>query len=197
MNGEERVVVTRQFDVDLELSDGDGRTVIGRCVPYNAPARVKDEFGPVYREAFLPGAFQEMAKAPNRVGLNYRHGTGLMDYVGKCVALDEQPDGLYGTFRLFDDAEGNKARTLVQEGVLTGLSVEADIIRSVHSPDGVVQRAKARLTGVALCQNPAYVDAEVLAVREAPGEILIPEFDPALAERVGRFVALPEGLQTT
>jgi HK97 family phage prohead protease len=200
--GLERVVIQRSFSSEFEV--GDGRTVIGRCVPYNVPALVRDGGGPLYREMFLPRAFQAMSRAPDRlkrITLDFRHGRALTDLVGKCVELNEADDALYAHFEMFDDADGNKALSLVRDGVLTGMSVEADAIKSTRGQDGIVRRSKARLIGVALVREGSYVDAEVVAIREAAAERLaevgaLSPLDPVLARRLGRHVTLPSALTT-
>ena len=41
------------------------------------------------------------------------------------MALREEADALYGTFRVHPGTDGDKALHMVNEGVLTGLSIEA------------------------------------------------------------------------
>jgi HK97 family phage prohead protease len=198
----DRVVIQRSFSTEFEV--GDGRTVIGRCVPYNVPALVRDNGGPLYREMFIPRAFQAMSRAPDRlkrITLDFRHGRALTDLVGKCVELTDADDALYAHFEMFDDADGNKALSLVRDGVLTGMSVEADAITSRRGEDGIVRRFKARLIGVALVREGAYVDAEVVAIREAAAERIaqvgaLAPIDPVLARRLGRHITVPEPLRS-
>lgn len=159
----------------LELSgDGDGRTLIGRIVPYNVIAQVADppDFRQ-YRETFAPGAFRPQLSAANRVLLNFEHRQGISDVIGRGVELQDQPDGLYGSFRVLDHADGDKALELVNAGVLRGMSTEFSVRKS-RTVDGVVTRLDARIANVALCREygsdyagpkAAYEGAEVLAVR--------------------------------
>jgi len=48
------------------------------------------------------------------------------------------------------------------------VSVEAIPIESQRTKEGVVRRLSAKLLNVSLCRNPAFPDAQVLAVRENP-----------------------------
>jgi len=164
----ERIVREVTFAVE-----GDGRTIEARIVPYNVPTKVVDAphnggTGIPYMERWSPGAFEKQAKAADKVLLNYEHEDGLRGIVGHGTALREAPDALYGTFRVHPGPDGDKALHMVNEGVLTGLSIEAIPTRTERSHDGIVERVKARLDKVALCRSPAYSDAMVLAVREAP-----------------------------
>jgi hypothetical protein len=166
---EERTIHVRSFEADLV--EGDGRTIEGRIVPYDTPASVADPGGPSYREQFARGAFVAQLRAPSRVRvlLNFEHDQTLRGVVGHAVSLEDRFDGLHGQFRALADADGDKALQLVNEGLLTGLSLEFAALRS-RVVDGVVTRTRVRLDKVALCRFPAYMGAEVLAVREQPDD---------------------------
>jgi HK97 family phage prohead protease len=159
--------------------EGDGRTIEARIVPYNTPTQVVDRpehggTGVPYLERWRPGAFAKQAKAPHRVEvyLNFEHEPGIRGIVGHGVALREEPDALYGTFRVHPGPDGDKALHMVNEGILTGLSVEAIPTRTERTSEGIVDRVRAFLDKVSLCRAglAAYQAAEVLAVREAPPE---------------------------
>jgi HK97 family phage prohead protease len=164
-------------EVTFAVADHDGRTIEARVIPYNTPAKVVDSpanggTGIPYIERWLPGAFDRQTNAANRVEvwLNIEHEDGFRGVIGHGTALREAPDALYGTFRVAPGPDGDKALHLVNEGVLTGLSVEAIPSASRRSPEGIVERVKARLDKVALCRAgiTAFKEAQVLAVREAP-----------------------------
>jgi HK97 family phage prohead protease len=167
-----REVVHREINFDIS-PEGDGRTLYTRIVPYNTPHEVADppDFVP-YMEQWKPGVFDRQLKAANRVDvlLNFEHEKGIGGVVGRGVELRSETDGLHGTFRLLNGPDGEKARELVREEVLTGMSLEAVVMKSSRSSNGVVSRTEARLRNVALCRNPAFPGAEVLAVREQPEE---------------------------
>jgi HK97 family phage prohead protease len=165
---EEHRVHVRAFEA--ELAEGDGRTIEGRIVPYEVPALVADDpRGRAYREQFARGAFVAQLRAPSRVRvlLNFEHDQTLRGVVGHAVALEDRFDGLHGQFRALPDADGDKALQLVNEGLLTGLSLEFAALRS-RVVDGIVTRTRVRLDKVALCRFPAYAESQVLAVREQP-----------------------------
>jgi HK97 family phage prohead protease len=160
-------VIRREFQAEL-VPVGDGRTIDLRIVPYNTVARVKDPGGPAYDEEWLPGVFDKQVKAANRVFVNVEHEQGFGGVVGRGQEFGEADDAFVGSVRVLSGPDGDKALELINDGVLTGVSVEAIPLKSQRTPEGVVQRVKARLLNIALCRNPAFVDAQVLAVREAP-----------------------------
>jgi len=171
--------ITIQRDVSFELQEeGDGRTLYTRIVPYNKPATVSDppDFVP-YQEAFLEGAFDKQLKAAHRVDvfLNFEHQRGLGGLVGRGTSLTTAPDGLYGQFRVLNGPDGDKALELINDDVLTGMSIEATVLRSTVK-DGITWRKDARIVNAALCRPSiaAYGgSAAVLAVRtddETAGE---------------------------
>lgn len=160
-------IVTRAFTADLEL-DGDGRTIVGRCVPYDMPTLVADEDNPApYMETWRRGAFRNAVKDPPRVLFNYMHQTSVLDTLGRAASFTETDSGLDGVFRVSATRAGDHALELVRDGTYRGLSIHAAVIRSRHTPDGVVERHHARLLHVALVDQPAYTDAVVTAVRSS------------------------------
>lgn len=173
-------VIRREFQAEL-TPVGDGRTIDMRIVPYKVKARVRDAHGPEYEEEWLPGVFDKQIKAANRVFVNVEHEKGFSGVVGKGAEFREAKDGFHGSVRIDEGPAGDKALRFVNEGALTGVSLEAIPLEWRHSPDGVVQRVKARLINIALCRFPAFSGAEVLAVREVatPEE---PEPEPPAPE---------------
>jgi HK97 family phage prohead protease len=187
-----------------EIAPGDGRTVDLRIVPYNEQATANDGGGGLargiaYEEEFVAGVFSHQLKAANRVLANFEHQPGIGGVVGHGILLREETDGFYGSFRLHETTDGDKALMLVKEGVLDGVSLEFAPVRSMRTAAGVVRRLKAHLDSVALVRNPAYKGAKVLAVRE---EIMLDEAllplapDPVMLERLRELgLELPERYQ--
>lgn len=176
---------TREFRVEFT---GDGRTLDMRVVPYNEVATVSDppDYRP-YQEMFLEGSFDGQLNAPNRVSVlvNFEHDQGLRSIIGHGTELRSEKDGLYGSFRVLEGADGDKALQLVHEGVATGVSVEFASKRS-KVVNGVTQRIQAHLDKLALTRTglQAYKTAEVLAVRTEAVEFEPVELNTALTERL-------------
>lgn len=202
----ERETLLRIFPFELEAT-GDGRTIEGLVVPYNKPQTVSDppDFRP-YQEVFLPGAFRNAVKAPNRVLLDFEHygaiadalksGGSMAGALGHAVELEERPDGLWGRFRVLNHTDGDKALEFVREKVLAGFSAVFNPLRSVRLPDGTMQRVKVHLDRVSLCRVGAYPEAQVLALRTAhPVEFEpLPPFDQEVAGALAKFVYVPPAL---
>lgn len=176
----ERAVAIRRLDTTIEA--GDGRTVSFRIAPFGETATCADGLGGMprgvpYKEELMPGLYDKQLRAANRVLLNFEHQQGLAGIVGHGVDLERRGDGYHASFRIHDNADGDKALTLVKEGVLRGASVESYWLKSIRSAAGVVQRVKAHLEAVAICRQGAYPGAVMTGLRtgELPDEILIDE----------------------
>jgi HK97 family phage prohead protease len=137
----------------------------------------------------MPGVFSHQVNAANRVLVNFEHQPGIGGVVGHGLELRDAADGFHGSFRLHGSPDGDKTLLLVKEGILDGVSLEAMPVKTVRTTAGVTQRVRANLRAVALCRNPAYADAKVLAVREAiiDEEMLPVDIDPELIERCRRL----------
>jgi len=162
-------VECRTVAFELELrADGDGRTLIGRAVPYGPTADI-----PGGTERFVSGAFaRQIAAGPDalqRVKLFGSHTERLSGQfgVGKTVALSEQSDGLHGAWQMYDTPRGNEALHLVSTGEVRGLSVGFKALSSRRAADGALERVAAHLDHVTLTNEPAYTDAAIVAVRSA------------------------------
>ncbi len=164
--------VTVHRVVDFDMGGGDGRTLHTRIVPWDTPATVADppDFIP-YQEMWAKDAFDKQLNAANRVNvlMNFEHEKGIGGVVGRGVELRKENDGLHGVFRMLTSQDADKALELVHEEILTGLSLEASVRRVSRTAD-IVVRQDARLVNVALCRNPAYAEARVLAVRQEAEE---------------------------
>jgi HK97 family phage prohead protease len=128
---------------------------------------------------FMPGAFTRQLSTPGRdkVLLNFEHEVGIRGVIGQSLSFRERDDGLYGSFGVHENTDGDKALEMINTGLLTGLSAEFRPTRGgSRRVDGVVQRLRAQLDKVSLCRYPAYQAAQVLAVREEPDDPPPPEF---------------------
>jgi HK97 family phage prohead protease len=161
-------IMTRGFDVALEVrADGDGRTVLGRAVPYGQTAPI----GGGKQERFVMGAFSRQIGGGqlHTVKLHASH-TGrqagdILSQVGKTVHLAEQSDGLHGAWQLYDTAAGDHVLQLVRTGEVTGLSIGFKALDTKLGSDGAYERHGAHLDHVALTTSPVYAGAQVTAVR--------------------------------
>jgi HK97 family phage prohead protease len=91
--------------------------------------------------------------------------------IGRMTAAETRKDGIYATFKLSRSTSGNDALVMAQEGLVTGLSIGAEIISSSPSRDGHTVVSAAKLKEVSLVTEPAFKSAQIL---EIAAEEIIP-----------------------
>jgi len=91
--------------------------------------------------------------------------------IGRMTYAETRKDGIYATFKLSRSTSGNDALVMAQEGLVTGLSIGAEIISSKPSRDGHIIVSAAKLKEVSLVTEPAFKSAQVL---EIAAEEIIP-----------------------
>jgi HK97 family phage prohead protease len=111
---------------------------------------------------------------PTKVRLLSQHN--LQKPIGKMISAETRTDGIYAVFRLSRSSAGSDALIMAQEGLVTGLSIGAEIIASQPSKDGYTVVSKARLKEVSLVTVPAFSSAEVLEI--AAEEVIPAEETP-------------------
>lgn len=176
----------RTFDVsEWEWhSRGDGRTVIGRMVPYNEVAEITErhsETGEIvtFREQFLERSCMQMVQAAERRGnaswMKFRieHDDSFDGWVGYAQTIRDAKDGGYATFRLYDSVDLDKVRSILKESH-TGLSVNFGAIVPPEMRDGVVSHRQIHVEHVAATPMPAYVGAGITAMRGDSRELFVP-----------------------
>lgn len=154
----------------------DGRTLDGRIVPYGEVASIVEldqETNQVvrYQEQFLRHSLAAMAqgfKARSGKGLHVPflidHNDSFQNLIGHAVELDSRDDGAYATFRLYDDTNIVKIRSILNESH-TGLSIAFKDTREPKLLDGVVSRVQVFVGHVAATPSPAYATAGISSMR--------------------------------
>jgi HK97 family phage prohead protease len=99
---------------------------------------------------------------PTKIKLLSQHD--LRKPIGRMTAAETRTDGIYATFKLSRSSGGNDALIMAQEGLVTGLSIGAEIIESKPSKDGYTVVSLARLKEVSLVTVPAFGSAEILKI---------------------------------
>jgi HK97 family phage prohead protease len=93
--------------------------------------------------------------------------------IGRMISAETRDGvGIFATFKLSRSTGGNDALVMAQEGLVTGMSIGAEIISSKPSRDGHTVVTAAKLKEVSLVTEPAFKSAQVLeiAAEEAPAE---------------------------
>ena len=114
--------------------------------------------------------------------------------VGRMIAAETRADGIYATFKLSRSTGGNDALIQAQEGLVSGLSVGAEVIASKPSRDGHTVVSKAKLKEVSLVTEPAFKSAQVLEIAAEeviPAESIQPESEPEKVEETTTPVEAP------
>jgi len=105
--------------------------------------------------------------------------------VGRMIAAETRSDGIYATFKLSRSTGGNDALVMAQEGLVSGLSVGAEVLASKPSRDGHTIVTSAKLKEVSLVTEPAFKSAQVLEIaaeESLPVEPIQPESEPQVEE---------------
>jgi HK97 family phage prohead protease len=111
---------------------------------------------------------------PSKVRLLSQHN--LQKPIGKMISAETRADGVYAVFRLSRSTAGSDALIMAQEGLVTGLSIGAEILASKPSKDGYTVVSKAKLKEVSLVTVPAFASAEILEI--AAEEVIPAEETP-------------------
>jgi Escherichia/Staphylococcus phage prohead protease len=157
----------RSFRPDLQVrSSGDGRTICGIAVPYNAPTRIDDQL----IEQFARGAFNHQLNAPHRVKFAREHVMLGGTLIGAASLLRDDSAGLYVELRASKTPLGDETIELVRDGALTDLSVYFRGRQNRRLAGGITERVTADLREVASVVEGAYGElATVSGVRSATG----------------------------
>lgn len=161
----------RSYRPELEVKrGGDGRTIFGIAVPYNAPTRIRDDLV----EEFVRGAFDHQINAPNRVKYAREHLLLGGELIGALSLMRDDPIGLYVEMRASRTPKGDETLELVKDGALPDLSIWFEERQNRRAAGGVVQRIKAHLREVASVLQGAYGDLATAAGVRSAGQFTEP-----------------------
>jgi len=136
----------------IECSE-ERREISGKIVPMGT-----GEIGHTNLGAYTFAANSIEITDPSKIKLLSQHD--LKKPIGRMTAADVREDGIYATFKLSRSSGGNDALIMAQEGLVTGLSIGAEIIASKPSKDGHTVVSSARLKEVSLVTVPAFASAK-------------------------------------
>jgi HK97 family phage prohead protease/HK97 family phage major capsid protein len=156
----------------------DRREISGKIVPMGTGEIGNTNMGGVVFEA---GSIE--IDDPSKIKLLSQHD--MKKPVGRMLSATVRPDGIYATFKLSRSTGGNDALIQAQEGLVSGLSVGAEVIASKPSRDGHLVVSSARLKEVSLVTEPAFKSAQVLEIaaeETIPAEPTQPESEPQVED---------------
>lgn len=114
--------------------------------------------------------------------------------LGRMISAEVRPnDGIYAVFRLSRSQAGSDALIMASEGLVTGLSIGAEIIASKPSREGHTVVTSAKLREVSLVTVPAFASSEVLeiAAENTPVEETQPTESETVVEETTPVEATP------
>jgi HK97 family phage prohead protease len=140
----------------IECSE-ERREISGKIVPLGT-----GEIGHTNLGAYTFAANSIEIADPSKIKLLSQHD--LKKPIGRMTAAETRADGIYATFKLSRSTGGNDALIMAQEGLVTGLSIGAEIIASQPSKDGYTVVSQAKLKEVSLVTIPAFASSEILEI---------------------------------
>jgi HK97 family phage prohead protease len=163
----------------IECSE-ERREITGKIVPMGSGEVGNTNLGGVVFEA---GSIE--IPDPSKIRLLSQHD--VKKPVGRMVSAEiREGDGIYATFKLSRSTGGNDALVMAQEGLVTGLSVGAEIIASAPSRSGHTIVTSAKLKEVSLVTEAAFKSAEIKEIRAEDNpiaeETTQPESEPKVEE---------------
>ena len=168
----------------IECSE-ERREISGKIVPLGT-----GEIGHTNLGAYTFAANSIDIADPSKIKLLSQHD--LKKPIGRMTAAEVREDGIYATFKLSRSSGGNDALIMAQEGLVTGLSIGAEIIASKPSKDGHTVVSAARLKEVSLVTVPAFASSEILEIAAEeviPAEETQPESEPDTVEETTKAEA--------
>jgi HK97 family phage prohead protease len=169
----------------IECSE-ERREISGKIVPMGTGEIGNTNLGGVVFEA---GSID--INDPSKIKLLSQHD--MKKPIGRMVTATVRPDGIYATFKLSRSTGGNDALVMAQEGLVSGLSIGAEIIASAPSRDGHTVVTAAKLKEVSLVTEPAFKSAQVLeiAAEEVTPAEPTTESEPTVVEETTTPVEAP------
>lgn len=148
----------------IECSE-DRREISGKIVPMGT-----GEIGNTNLGAYVFEAGSIEIADPSKIKLLSQHD--MKKPIGRMTASEVREDGLYATFKLSRSTGGNDALVMAQEGLVTGLSIGADVIASKPSRDGHIVVTAASLKEVSLVTEAAFKSAAITEIRAEENSVV-------------------------
>ena len=173
------------FSADL-TADSASRTISGKIVPLNVEAG-STNMGKVI---FASGSIE--IPDPKSIKLLNQHD--IKKPLGRGVSFSESENSIDAVFSISRSARGTEALILAEEGLQSGLSIGAEVLKS-KIKDGVTYVSAARLVEVSLVTEPAFKSAQVtdIAAEETPEAVeeIQPTESETAVENTPETVAAP------
>jgi HK97 family phage prohead protease len=159
-------------------ADAASRTISGKIVPLNVEAG-STNYGKVIFES---GSIE----IPDAKSIKLLSQHDAKKPLGRAVSFSESENSIDAVFSISRSQRGTEALILAEEGLQSGLSIGAEVLKS-KIKDGVTYVSAARLVEVSLVTEPAFKSAQVtdIAAEEAEKvEEAVTETQPKESETV-------------
>jgi phage head maturation protease len=176
MNGDGRMVEVEHRSSVVSDVIPRQRIVEIIAVPYDQETDVywHDD---MWHESFDRKSFDGIEAHVGRVQVNREHVKG--DTVGKVIAADPtHKDGLFARVKIYSTARGDETLTLAEEGGAfpsIGFRVNSFSDQRIDKRSMTRRIMRAFWDHQAFVEDPAYVGAEVLAVRAGQSGLVVAE----------------------
>jgi HK97 family phage prohead protease len=133
-------------------ADSASRTISGKIVPLNVEAG-STNYGKVIFES---GSIE----IPDAKSIKLLSQHDAKKPLGRAVSFSESENSIDAVFSISRSQRGTEALILAEEGLQSGLSIGAEVLKS-KIKDGVTYVSAARLVEVSLVTEPAFKSAQV------------------------------------
>ena len=133
-------------------ADSASRTISGKIVPLNVEAGSTN-----YGKVIFESGSIEIPEAKS-IKLLSQHDAKKP--LGRAVSFSESENSIDAVFSISRSQRGTEALILAEEGLQSGLSIGAEVLKS-KIKDGVTYVSAARLVEVSLVTEPAFKSAQV------------------------------------
>lgn len=169
------------------------RIITMLVVPYEKPSDGVIYRGRAWRESFAHGAFEGVEQRAGRVRVNREHRKG--NTVGKVVEFyPDAAEGLVADVKIVASPSGDETLALADEDMISpsvGFRLKKGSDQELNSRSNPPTRyiKRAFIDHIALVEDPAYTDAGVLAVRDAPDFVSAADLPPLTTPRLDEWNA--------
>jgi HK97 family phage prohead protease len=156
-------------------ADSASRTISGKIVPLNVEAGSTN-----YGKVIFESGSIEIPDAKS-IKLLSQHDTKKP--LGRAVSFSESENSIDAVFSISRSQRGTEALILAEEGLQSGLSIGAEVLKS-KIKDGVTYVSAARLVEVSLVTEPAFKSAQVTDIAAEEAAAVEEETQPKESETV-------------
>jgi len=149
------------FSAEL-TADAANRTISGKIVPLNVEAGSTNMGKVIFESGSI-----EISDAKS-IKLLSQHDNKKP--LGRMLDYSETEDAINAVFSVSRSQRGTEALILAEEGLQSGLSIGAEVLKS-KIKDGVTYVSAARLVEVSLVSEPAFKSAQVTDIAAEESDV--------------------------